>query len=262
MLTRGGDRRQIEISDLFTFEFTGEGPTRCMPLIVTTRGSKQNQYGRLETAGALRSRDPCLCILGAIAFYLLYRWDLSPEGFPDFRAREKWYDIRLLKGGYGSGSDPATPLSYNSQRDWVARAFKYTGIISNKKTHVGRSSGAKIAELKGISEAQIRRAGRWNQDQMTGCYLNSLPRKFMRTMAGHPATMGTFEIHRAGIQPPESLLRMIWPELDQWRGYFGPGPGQINDLAAAGIIELLLYLREVILQDSAVLMPQFPKSPV
>jgi hypothetical protein len=28
MLTRGGDRRTAEISDLFTFEFKGEGPTR------------------------------------------------------------------------------------------------------------------------------------------------------------------------------------------------------------------------------------------
>ena len=50
MLTRGGDRRSIEISDLFTFEFAGEGPTPCMPLILTTRDGKQNQHGRLETA--------------------------------------------------------------------------------------------------------------------------------------------------------------------------------------------------------------------
>ena len=40
LLTRGGDRRVAEISDLFTFEFEEEGPTRCMPLIFTTRASK------------------------------------------------------------------------------------------------------------------------------------------------------------------------------------------------------------------------------
>lgn len=50
LLTRGGDRREINISDLFTFEFDGEGPTRCMPLILTTRAGKQNRHGRLETA--------------------------------------------------------------------------------------------------------------------------------------------------------------------------------------------------------------------
>ena len=42
MLTCGGDRCSAEISDLFTFEFKGEGPTCCMPLIFTTCAGKQN----------------------------------------------------------------------------------------------------------------------------------------------------------------------------------------------------------------------------
>jgi len=73
------------------------------------------------------------------------------------------------------------------QLDWVNKTFGYAGINSRKKTHVGRSSGAKLAELEGISEDQIRRACRCNQEQMVGCYLNSLPREFMRVMAGYPA---------------------------------------------------------------------------
>ena len=40
MLGRGGDRRAAEISNLFTFEFIAEGPTRCIPVILTTRASK------------------------------------------------------------------------------------------------------------------------------------------------------------------------------------------------------------------------------
>jgi len=71
-----------------------------------------------------------------------------------------------------------------------------------------------MAELKGVSEAQIRRAGRWNQEQMVGCYLSALPRKFMRTMAGHPQQIGCFKVYRASITPPDELLSMIWPELD------------------------------------------------
>jgi hypothetical protein len=259
MLTRGGDRRAAEISDLFTFEFAGEGPTRCMPLIFTTRAGKQNQHGRLETAGALRNRKPLVCMLGGLAFYLLYRWDLGGEPFPDFSQRSAWYDTRLIKG---SGADCTAAFSYNSQRDWVVKAFAYAGIASTKKTHVGRSSGAKTAELKGISEDQIRRAGRWNQEQMIGCYLNSLPRKFMRTMAGHPPQIGCFEIRRASIAPPESLLSMIWPGLDNWKGRFGLGEGQINDLAAMGLTNLLFYLREIVVQDSVPLMRLFPQSPV
>ncbi|XP_044721247.1 centromere DNA-binding protein complex CBF3 subunit [Hirsutella rhossiliensis] len=201
LLTRGGDRRAAEISDLFTFEFAGEGSTRCMPLIFTTRAGKQNQHGRLETAGAYRNRNPLICILGGLSFYLLYRWDLGSEPFPDFSRRSSWYDIRLIKG---NGTGRTAAFSYNSQREWVVKAFAYAGVTSQKKTH----------------------------EQMVGCYLNSLPRKFMRTMAGHPPQAGCFEIRRAGVTPPEVLLSMIWPELDRWRGRFGPGTEQENDLAA------------------------------
>ncbi|KAM4062506.1 centromere DNA-binding protein complex CBF3 subunit [Hirsutella rhossiliensis] len=138
LLTRGGDRRAAEISDLFTFEFAGEGSTRCMPLIFTTRAGKQNQHGRLETAGAYRNRNPLICILGGLSFYLLYRWDLGSEPFPDFSRRSSWYDIRLIKG---NGTGRTAAFSYNSQREWVVKAFAYAGVTSQKKTHVGRSSG-------------------------------------------------------------------------------------------------------------------------
>jgi hypothetical protein len=261
LLARGGDRRAAEISDLFTFEFTGEGPTRCMPLILTTRQGKQNQHGRLETAGALRNRNPQICPLSGLAFYLLCRWDLTDEPFPDFSERSAWYNIRLLKGS-AAGTSPTAALAYNSQLDWVSKAFRYAGVVSRKKTHTGRPSGAKTAELKGVSEDQIRRAGRWNHEQMVGCYLSSLPRKFMRIMAGHPPQMGCFEIRRASVTPRGKLLSLIWPQLDQWKDRFGPREGQSNDLAAMGLTDLLFYLREVILQDSVILRERFPNCPI
>jgi hypothetical protein len=98
-------------------------------------------------------------MLSGLAFYLLSRWDLTDEAFPDLSQRSAWYDIKLLKG---TARDPKAAFSYNSQRDWAAKAFKYASISSHKKTHIGRVSGAKIAELRGTGEDQIRRAGRWN----------------------------------------------------------------------------------------------------
>ena len=136
---------------------------------------------------------------------------------------------------------------YNSQQEWVTKAFQYVSVFSQKKTHIGRSAGAKTAELKGVSEDQIRHASRWNQEQMVGYYLNSLPQKFMRTMAGHAPQIGCFEICRASITPPDILLSTIWPELDVWKGWFSPQVGQINDLTATGATNLLFYLQEVIL---------------
>src|SRR5205809_2247868 len=115
MLTPCGEWRVVEISGLFIFEFKGEGFIRCMLLIFTTRAGKQNQHGRLETIGALRHKKPLVCMLGGLAFYLFYRWDLGDEPFPDFSKRSTWYSIHLIKS---SIRDREAALLYNPQREW------------------------------------------------------------------------------------------------------------------------------------------------
>jgi hypothetical protein len=56
---------------------------------------------------------------------------------------------------------------------------------------------------------------------------------------------------------------MIWPELDEWSdGTGAAGPQKPKDLAGTGAINLLTYLREVVLQDSAFLIDSYPGSPV
>jgi hypothetical protein len=115
LLARSGDRRSTEISDIHTFEFPDQGITPCFPLIMTMRGSKTNQHGRLETMGAFRNQDPFICPLGALAYYLLYRWDLTTEQFPDFSERSRWYNTRLLLSA--KPQSVTEELSYNTQLD-------------------------------------------------------------------------------------------------------------------------------------------------
>jgi hypothetical protein len=199
-------------------------------LIVTIRGSKTNQFGRLETMGAFRNKDPFICPLGALGFYLLLRWDLTEEEFPDFTERPRWCNTRLLLSA--KPSDVTEELAYSTQLDWTTKVFNLINLVTTKKTHLFRASSAKLAELKGVTEEQISHAGRWNFDQMTGCYLTSLPLPFMQQMASSPSQPGCFEVQRAKIKPPPELLSLIWPELDRWKGRFGKEDGQIDDLAA------------------------------
>jgi hypothetical protein len=100
----------------------------------------------LETSGALRNRDPQICLLGGLAFHLLYHWDLTDEPFLNFSDHPAWYDIRLLKAST-AGTDCTTPLAYNSQLDWVNKASKYASIISRKKTHIPRGGGVSLGAL-------------------------------------------------------------------------------------------------------------------
>jgi Centromere DNA-binding protein complex CBF3 subunit, domain 2 len=79
----------------------------------------------------------------------------------------------------------------------------------------------------------------------------------MRQAANHSPRIRGFEIKHA-VTPSAELLVMIWPELDAWKGRFGRGAGQINDLVGNGFCNLLFYLHEVILQDSVILIEVYP----
>ncbi|KAH6880668.1 hypothetical protein B0T10DRAFT_565402 [Thelonectria olida] len=79
--------------------------------------------------------------------------------FLDLSRRSAFYDSRLITRSR-SGRDRTAALLYNLQQDWVVRAFAYASIALRKKMHIGWSSGAKTAKLKGISKDQIRQAGR------------------------------------------------------------------------------------------------------
>jgi hypothetical protein len=66
-----------------------------------------------------------------------------------------------------------------------------TGLTySAKKTHITRGSAARMMELQGVSEDQIRRMGAWNQNTMERHYLTAMPRKGMRALSGKHLSPG------------------------------------------------------------------------
>ena len=280
MLLRGEARRSAEFADFFTIPLPNEGPTPCNPMILIMDNGKMNQFGRLEYGAAVRHRDPLLCTLSHTAFYLFYRWNVVREPVPRFQQRQQWYGLRFLKGEGGRKA-----LSYETQLAWTNRVFHGARLSTFKKTHAGRSQGARYAELSGVNEGQIRRAGRWNSDALSSCYLTHLPRKFVRAIAGfEPSVRGNYYLPRAKILPPPSLAGAVWPWVDQWLQWFdenhtpaaasGADSGGFGlaslpsseedreDLAAQGFLRLLVELRTILLQDSVLLRREFPHHPL
>jgi hypothetical protein len=267
MLLRGESRRRLQFPDLFTISLPNKGPTPCWPMIMITNNGKTNQFGRLQYMGVMRHQDPLLCTMSQAAFYLFYRWQIVGESPPQFQSRPQWYYFYFFKG-----SDREKPISYEIRLKWANEVYEAINLSTDKKTHAGRAQGSKQAELEGVEENQIRRAGQWNQDALTNCYLTHLPRKFLRSMAGfQPDAIGNYYLPRAKIQPPDSLVRALWPWIDQWLTWFqsddstnkppGEASGQEDrdDMAAHGFLQLLDQLRIILLQDSVLLQAQFPR---
>lgn len=281
MLLRGENRRYLQLADLFPLPLKNEGPTPCIALICVLDNGKMNKTGRIEYAGVVRNKNVFLCVISQLAFYLFYRWNIVREPVPSFQQRQQWYDFHLLRG-----SKITSPLSYEVQLDWTNKAFDAANVKTLKKTHT-RGQGAREGEMGGVSEHQIRRAGRWNSDALTKSYLTHLPLEFVRVMAGFKPQPGDFYLPRATVEPPLSLVRSLWPWVDQWQAWFGqnwdennvnplggssyeelhlkdlsPAEEDRDDLAGQGFLRLLKELRTIILQDSVLLRREFPDHPV
>ena len=251
-------------------ELENEGPrpedaAPCM--IMTMRQGKQNQHGKIEYMGCIRNIDPVICPLSALAFYFFHRWGRQyAQPFPSFRQPEDYYGHYVFPG---SIRVPERPLSYGTQFDWNRKMFQGVDIQSKEKTHSARKQSARHAELDGVPEPQIRRAGRWNTDAMTGIYLSYLPRGFIRSIAGFPQEGKAYFLPRARETPDEALCTQIWPETDIWlQRMEAYHPDRTDnevvrlDLAGSGFLRLLRTLRVVLLQDSVLLRQRFPSHPL
>lgn len=99
---------------------------------------------------------------------------------------------------------------------------------------------------------------------MIAAHMTHIPLPFVRSMAGLSYRGGDYFLGRAKVNPPDELLRQVFPWLEQWilrfrafaagnkEGYKGGYLDQA-DMAGHHFIELLQWLRVVFVQDCAVL---------
>jgi hypothetical protein len=214
----------------------------------------------MEYGAALRHRDPKACLIGALAFWFFWRWQYKGEPFPRFTRSEDWYDIKVLRQ---SKESTITQLSSQTANSWTRRIYEKYSIITSKALHAPRIASSQNADLASVSEASIRRAGRWtNGDQITSCYLTSLPREFIRATADFdPDWPGSYYIPRASVIPPPSLAATVWPEVKSWKARLESREVEQNK-AAGAFLELLSWLCLVLLQDAPFLMAEFPDHPI
>ena len=86
----------------------------------------------------------------------------------------------------------------------------------------------------------------------------------MRRTAGFQHASSSYFLPRAGIEPPQSLKRLIFPWLEDWEVRFKnraagkrwkDGGLDKDDIAGQQFLKLLKQLRIILLQDLAVLQP-------
>ncbi|KAM4067701.1 centromere DNA-binding protein complex CBF3 subunit [Hirsutella rhossiliensis] len=87
MLLRSGNRLPMELADCFPLDLPNEGfkaqGYTTKALVVVMNCGRTNQHGRMEYGSPFRHRYPRSCLIGALAFWLFWRWQVEKaERFP------------------------------------------------------------------------------------------------------------------------------------------------------------------------------------
>jgi hypothetical protein len=158
MLLRSSNRRPLDLSHCFYLDLENEVlqdgiaklPIRI--LMVTMNQSKTNQHGNMEYGATMRHRDPLCCLIGQLAFWLFYSWQIKDEAFPNFKSSDDWYNLKILRQ---SKDRPTALLSYTTANSWTTRLYMKAGITGSKKTHLPRVAAAINADMQGGPEGDV-----------------------------------------------------------------------------------------------------------
>lgn len=157
MLLRHSNRLPLELPDCFRLELPNEGQKSrefaTYALVVVMNQGKTNQHGRMEYGAALRHRDVRSCLIGALAFYFFWRWQVEgKEPFPSFAQSQQWYDLKVLRRSAG---EPKAMLSAQTARSWTSKLYSRCGISTSKASHAPRVAAAQNADMAGVAEGQV-----------------------------------------------------------------------------------------------------------
>jgi hypothetical protein len=208
-------------------------------------------YGRI-----MRNINPCLCGVGALGFYLYFRFEKSHEMNPppDFTVNKDWFDIKLLTDG--SQENSTRVMSNESYAKGVQIVLKKLDISSKHYLHLGRILGPIQLEKLEAESRDIQSLGNWNPSTQEKFYSTKLPMRPIRALGGFQDAGGMHYNPRTVVEPPESLKSMIFPFADRsLREVREKSKVDGKDrYTAEHFLRLLIDLRAIVLQDAAAIV--------
>ena len=155
-----------ELSDLFFVDaptHKRRDPHPLMVMLLQFNNSKTNNglklFGRVA-----RHKDPRLCAVGAMSFYLFYQFHITCEFDPgqgvDFLDNKTWFDIQLLSEN--NSKDTKVSISNNTYSRGIKRACAKMNVPSMHVVHIGRVLGSCESELDEDDGQDLRSLGNWD----------------------------------------------------------------------------------------------------
>jgi hypothetical protein len=211
-ILRGESLIKSDLSDLCDIVVEGNSLDKAHIFVMRITSGKTNGlktlYGR-----SMRHKDVTLCSIGALALYLLARFEFGGETI-DFSSNETWFDVKLLVEKSMANHKKAITDQYYAKS--IRNACASLGIVSKHFVHFGRSVGAVQAEMYELDGSEIKVLGNWNPDTQEDRYSSKLPLKALRVMAGHSAVKNQkLFLPRSEIEPPIEIQKKLFPFIEE-----------------------------------------------
>jgi Centromere DNA-binding protein complex CBF3 subunit, domain 2/Transcriptional activator of glycolytic enzymes len=200
---------RAELSDFLCFKCPKlETDVHDLFLMINQIPVGKTTHGKVQYGRATRHKNVVLCAVGAMAFYLTFRFYCTKE-FADFTVDDwldntKWFDVKLLVDI--NGTDFKKEMSNDGYSDHVKRVLAMFNLVCTKLLHLGRNLGAKILDLLQEESEAIRRMGQWMNSVFDNSYSSKLPMAPIRKLAGYHDSKFYFNT-RTTVIPDEELLR-------------------------------------------------------
>ena len=242
----------MELSDFLT--------TRPPKRSIDVHGMLQIMQGKKNKTRTLHGRstrhmDVLLCCVGAVAFYLCYRfWNTHEfESFTveDWCDNSKWFDVKLLIDIQSQSH--VKPMRNCSCASHLKSVLKRLRMAICKLLHLGRHIGAKILELMEEEDEAIRRMGNWNPSVYDNSYSTKLPMSPIRKLAGFGDGNSLHYNARSAVLPSDELRRMT-PFAWCYDACDGTLEYDSSKYTALGFLRFMKEINDILLQDAAATM--------
>ena len=263
-ILRGESMYKAELSDLYCIKWRGSDGhyqddfSVLMMQIATGKTNKELKlYGR-----AGRHKDVQLCCVGALAFYLFYRFEKTNEfsdGKVDFTQNKTWFDTKLLVDYRGPSKDYSSCISSKTYAVSIAKMLSILLISSSHLLHIGRKWGSYGCQLRGDDTREIQCLGNWDPSTQEKAYSINIPINIIRSAAGYDSTCKVHVCPRSSCKPPDELRKQVFPWVDDAQEKVRISQAEGNDhRTAIKFLDLMDHLRDILLQDAAAMMVLHP----
>lgn len=97
----------------------------------------------------IRSCDPALCPVRALAYHFAHRFTLGGHIFPDPADKDAWLTAAMFPGR----QDPTSNITYERQAQELRELFDELGLDFSKLTHIFRVGGARHLDAAGVDNS-------------------------------------------------------------------------------------------------------------